>query len=263
MRRRDRISGPIAVRCLLLMALVACGGTVSPFRRRAVVGRDGYAVIVGDAPGGNADLFAVRSDGGEVFQITFTPVREAGPALSPDGMMLAFLRAHGRADTLPGTPWVMNLLNGAERRLELPAGERAEAIGWSRDGRTLYVSAGRFAYAIPAPPSSDPASAVPPDEWRLVDSALQVFAGDPPFARVFECEQTICAGTDTGTPRAIADAGRDPARWGSDSIGYFSGDELLVRPAGPGRARRVTWSRPPAHPRELTAFAAAPAPRGP
>ena len=251
------------VHYLLLVALIDCGGGVSPFRRRAVVGRDTYAVFAADAPGGAADLYAVRGDGGEVFQITFTPVREARPALSPDGAALAFLRGQGRADTLPGTPWVMNLLTGSERRLELPGEARAEAIGWSRDGRTIYVSAGQFAYAIPAPPDHGPARAVPPDQWQLVDSALGVFAGEPPFARVFACEQTICAAADTGGPRAIADEGRDPARWGPDSVAYFAGDELLVRPVGPGRARRVPWSHPPSAARQLTVFGGAPAPPPP
>ncbi len=238
--------------------LAACGGTVSPLRRHAVVGRDAYAIFAADGPDGVGDLFGVRGDGGRVFQITFTPVREARPALSPDGFLVAFLRGRGLGDTLAATPWVMNLLTGAERRLELPVETRAEAIGWGRDGKALYVSAGPFAYAISAPPAREPARAVPPDEWHRVDSALGVFAGEPPFARVFPCEQALCAGEDSGTPRAIADQGRDPARWGPDSVGYFAGDELVVRPVGPGRARRVAWDRPPSRPRELTVFPGSP-----
>ena len=245
----------LTAHCSLLTALLAaCGGTVSPLRRHAVVGRDSYAIFTADGPDGVGDLFGVRGDGGAVFQITFTPVREAWPALSPDGSMVAFLRARARNDTLAGTPWVMNLLSGAERRLELPADVRAEAIGWARDGRALYVRSGRFAYELPAPPETGGARAVPPDEWHRVDSALGVFVGEPPFARVFPCEQALCAATDGGTPGSIADAGRDPARWGADSVGYFSGDELVVRPTGPGRARRVAWDRPPLNARELTYF---------
>lgn len=248
----------VASGVLTIVVLTSCSGTISPFRRQAVVGRDTYAIFVADGPGGAADLFGVRGDGGEVFPITFTPVAEARPALSPDGLMVAFLRGDGRADTVPGTPWVMNLLTGAERRLELPVDARAEAIGWSRDGRTLYLRAGRFAYSFPAPPASDLPRAVLPDESYRMDSALGVFVGEPPFARVFRCEQTICAVSDSGPSRPIADEARDPARWGADSVGYFAGDELLVRPVGPGRARRVEWSRPPPRARELTAFAGGP-----
>jgi len=235
--------------------VIACGGTVSPLRHHAVVGRDSYAIFVADGPDGVGDLFGVRGDGGQVVQVTFTPVRESRPALSPDGSMVAFLRSRRRGDTLAGSPWVMNLLTGAERRLELPAAADADAIGWGRDGRTLYLRSGRLAYELPAPPGTGAVRAVPPGEWHRVDSALGVFVGEPPFARVIACEQALCAVTDGGTPVRVADAGRDPARWGADSLGYVTGDELVVRPNGPGRGRRVAWGRPPPHPRELTAFA--------
>ena len=237
----------------LLLLLTACGG-VSPLRKHAVVGRDSYVVFVADAPDGLGDLFGVRGDGGSVFQITFTPVREAKPALSPDGAMVAFLRARRIQDTLTGTLWVMNLLTGAERRLELPAGIEAEAVGWSRDGRWLIVSAGRFAYELAAPPERGEPRAIRPSEWHRVDSALNVFVGEPPFARVFPCEQALCSQAAGGTPTSIADHATDPARWGPDSLAYLSGGELLVRPAGPGRARRVEWTGIPGNPRGLTAF---------
>jgi hypothetical protein len=239
---------------LLTWALVACGGTVSPLRRHAVVGRDAYVIFTADGPDGVGDLFGVRADGGRVFQITFTPVREARPALSPDGSLVAFLRARGRGDSLAGTPWVMNLHSGAERRLDLPAGAQAEAIGWGREGRTVYARSGRFVYELPAPPQAGDARAVPPDELHRADSTLGVFVGEPPFARVFACGEALCAAADGRTPVSIADRGRDPARWGADSVGYLAGDELVVRPNGPGRARRVAWDRPPPNPREVTVF---------
>lgn len=248
----------LTAHCVLITSFSAgCGGTVSPLRRYAVVGRDSYAIFIADGPDGTGDLFGTRGDGGPVFQITFTAVREARPAISPDGFMVAFLRSRSRGDSLAGTPWVMNLLTGAERRLELPAGMTTEALGWSRDGRILYLSAGRFAYELPAPPESGEARAVPPDEWHRVDSALGVFAGDPPFARIFPCETSLCVATDVGSSVSIADGGRDAARWGADSVGYFVGDKLLVRPNGPGRPRTLNWDRPPRRPRELTAFAGA------
>jgi hypothetical protein len=240
--------------------LTACGG-LSPLRKHAIVGRDSYAVFVADAPGGAADLFGVRGDGGAVFQITFTPVREARPALSPDGGMVAFLRARRLQDSVAGAVWVMNLLTGGERRIEMPARIDADAVGWTRDGRSLLVTAGRFAYEIPAPPARGEPRAIPPSEWRRVDSALGVFVGDPPFARVYQCEESLCAASAGGTPAALADQGRDPARWGSDSLAYLRGDELLIRPVGPGKARRVSWTGAPPNPRELSGFPGASASR--
>jgi hypothetical protein len=246
----SRITSPL----LLLALAVACGGTVSPLRHHAIVGRDTYAIFVADGPDGVGDLFGVRGDGGAVFQITFTPVREARPALSPDGAMVAFLRGRARGDSVADTPWVMNLLTGAERRLELPAAADAAEIGWSRDGGVLYVRSGRFAYELPAPPETDNARAVPPQESHQVDAALGVFVGESRFARVLACGQGLCATTDSSPPVLIADTGRDPARWGPDSLGYFAGEELVVRPVGPGRARRVAWDRQPRRARQLTAF---------
>ena len=254
---RVRPRSPLTAHCLLVTAscilLTACGG-ISPLRKHAVVGRDSYAVFVADAPGGARDLFGVRGDGGAVFQITFTPVHEARPALSPDGGMVAFLRARRLQDSVAGAVWVMNLLTGAERRIEMPARIDADAVGWTRDGRSLLVTASRFAYEIPAPPARGEPRAIPPFEWRRVDSALGVFVGDPPFARVYQCEESLCAVSAGGTPAAVADQGRDPARWGADSLAYFMGDELLIRPVGPGKARRVPWTGAPPNPRELSGF---------
>lgn len=248
---------PFTALCSLLTAycvlLTSCGG-ISPLRKQAIVGRDSYFVFVADAPDGAGELFAVRGDGGAVFPITFTPVREAKPALSPDGSMVAFLRARRLQDTVAASVWVMNLLTGAERRIDLPAGANGEAVGWSRDGRSLLVSAGGLAYEVPAPPERGEPSTVPPAQWHRMDSALGVFVGDPPFARVYQCEESLCAAPVSGSPSSVADDARDPARWGPDSLAYFSGGELLVRPVGPGKARRVPWTGVPPHPRELSGF---------
>jgi dipeptidyl aminopeptidase/acylaminoacyl peptidase len=255
-----RHGGAVAHRSLLTascLLLTACGG-ISPLRKHAIVGRDSYAVFVADGADGAGELFAVRGDGGPVFPITFTPVREAKPALSPDGFMLAFLRTRRVQDTVPSSVWVMNLLTGAERRIELPAESEGEAVGWSRDGRSLVVSAGRFAWEVPAPPELSEPRAIPPSRWHRVDSALGVFVGDPPFARVYQCEESLCAAPARGSPASLAENARDPARWGPDSLAYFSAGELLVRPAGPGKARAVPWTAVPPNPRQLSAFPGAP-----
>ena len=41
-------------------------------------------------------------------------------------------------------------------------------------------------------------------------------------------------------------------RWGSDSVGYFVGQNFEVRPLGGGRSRRPLWKQLPANLRELT-----------
>jgi len=237
-----------------LLLLPACAG-ISPLRGRAVVGRDAYVIFVGDGPGGQADLYGVRTDGGPVFQITFTSVREAAPALSPDGGTVAFLRAGSTTDSAPARVWVLNLLSGAERELPLPpGGAHPERVAWSADGKMIYVRAGETVWDLRAPPAASAPRALAGPARAAAESSLAVYLGDPPFGRAVPCGAALCVRTDTGPPAPFADDAHDPVRWGPDSVGFLSGGDLLVRPLGPGRGRRVEWSGGPAKPRELTAF---------
>lgn len=250
-----------ALLALVPLGAAACGGTLSPLRHHAEVGRDAYAIFVGDAPGDRSDLFGVRADGGPVFQVTYTTVAEFAPTLSPDGRLLAFLRGRTARDTVPGTLWVMNLLTGAERRLSLPPGAPPPSrVGWSRDGGVLFVQAGTEVWRVTPPPAAPEPRPATAAERIQADSSLGVFLGDPPFARVVVCEGSLCAQGDTGRAAPFAEGGRDPVRWGPDSVAYLSGEKLIVRPVGPGRARVVEWTGAPHAPRELTFFPGANAP---
>ncbi|MGE5230119.1 MAG: TolB family protein [Deltaproteobacteria bacterium] len=247
--------GPGAVRpAAALLLLSACTG-LSPLRGRAVVGRDAYVIFVADGPEGGSDLFGVRTDGGPVFQVTYTNVREAAPALAPDGGAVAFLRGAGSDDSVPAAVWVLNLLTGAERELALPVGAPApERVGWSADGQSIYVRAGTTRYLLHAPPAPAAARALTGAARAAADSSLWVLLGDPPFGRAVPCGAALCVEAGTGGPSRFADNAHDAARWGRDSVGYLSGGDLVVRPLGPGRERRVDWSGVPAKPRELTVF---------
>jgi hypothetical protein len=237
-----------------LLLLSACTG-LSPLRGRAVVGRDAYVIFVGDGPAGEPDLYGVRADGGPVFQITYTSVLEAAPALSPDGGMVAFLRARTTHDSVPAAVWVLNLLTGAERELPLPAGAaHPERVGWSADGASIYVRAGSARYALGAPPAAAAAHALAGAARAAADSGLSVLLGDPPFGRAVQCGPALCVQADTGAPSPFAENAHDAVQWGADSVAFLSGGDLVVRPLGPGRERRVEWSGVPARPREVTAF---------
>jgi WD40-like Beta Propeller Repeat len=236
------------------LLLSGCTG-LSPLRGRAAVGRDAYVIFVGDGPGGQPDLFGVRADGGPVFQITYTSVLEAAPALSPDGGTVAFLRARTIHDSVPTAVWVLNLLSGAERELPLPpGGERPDRVGWSGDGKSIYVRAGTTRYELSAPPAAPAPRALAGPARAAADSSFSVWLGDPAFGRAVGCDQALCVQTDSGPPTPFAPNSRDAARWGPDSVGFVSGSDLIVRPVGPGRERRVEWSGVPAKPRELTSF---------
>ncbi len=220
------------------------------------IGRDPYAVFVGGS-GFNSDLYAVRPEGGPVVPITFTTVAELRPALSPDGGALAFLRGVSINDSTPATVWVMNLLSGSERELVLPKGAgRPERVGWADGGRVLIVAAGNGLYRFNAPPAQPDARPVAPAERAPAESSLAVLLGDPVFARVVPCKTAsdLCVTGGSGGPGLLARGGRDPARWGADSVAFFVGDDLEIRPLGPGRPRRLVWSNPPERPRAMTFF---------
>jgi hypothetical protein len=220
------------------------------------IGRDPYAVFVG-GDGPNSDLYAVRPDGGPPVRITFTNVAERAPALSPDGAELAFFRGASLRDATPATVWVMNLLNGSERELVLPKGAGTPVqVGWEPRGGTLIVSASKGLYRFAAPPAPPDPRPVAAAERAGADSSLAVLLGNPVFTRVVPCERAgdLCVRGDSGGSALLARSARDPLRWGGDSVAFFVGDEVEIRPLGPGRPRRLVWANPPNHPREMTFF---------
>ena len=224
-------------------------------RHRIEAGQDPYVVFVADAPDGRGDLWAMHTGGGESVQLTFSLPAEAGPALSPDGDVIAFLRARSATDTVNRRVWLMNLLNGAERELELPeqAGTPAQ-VAWL--GRTtLAVRTSTGPWLLDAPPATPNPRRASASDVARTDSAFAVLAGDPPFARITTCAggTGLCVTGDSGES-ALAPDGHDPISWGADSVGYLEGTELVVRPVGPGHARRAKLPARLEHPREFTAF---------
>jgi len=221
-------------------------------------------IFVGGSSAAGGDLYAVPAGGGPVIPITFTAVGEMRPALAPDGGAVAFLRAGSLRDPTPVSVWVMNLLSGRERRIELPrdAG-RPDRVGWARDGSSLVVEAHGGLYRAPAPPADRPAHLVPEAERTAAESALAVLLGDPVFARVVRCAEPadLCVQGDTGKPGLLEQAARGAARWGPDSVLLLLDDGLVVRPLGPGRARRLDWADVPPSPRDPTAFGGPTGPR--
>ena len=249
--------GTVGIAAVLVVAGAACSGTLPPLRGQMEVGRDAYAVFVGGSSLAGGDLYAVRTEGGPVVPITFSPVGEMRPSLSPDGTMLAFLRGASLRDSTPGFVWVMNLQNGGERELELPRGAGApNQVGWAPDGRSLVVRSSRGLYRGRAPPAKSELRSVPPAERAAAESVLAVLLGRPAFARVVPCAQpgALCVAGDTGAPGLLATGARDAARWGDDSVAFLVGDEVEIRPLGPGRARRLAWDAPPPRPRQVTVF---------
>ena len=242
---------------LLLLALAGC--SLPPLRGKAEVGKDAYAVFVADVPGGS-DLFALLPSGGAPIQLTFSPIAESDPVLSPDGSAVLFLRHQTIDGADRPTIWVLNLLSGAERELTLPAAWKLAPgrAAWSRDGSTVYVRTARGLVRLAAPPRAPAPAMVAAAEQPAADSSFLVLLRTPAFASVVGCGDGLCTVGPAGRRSPLASPAREPASWGTDSVGYFSGDRFYVRPLGPGHARFLEWSPVPVRPRDLTFFAGRP-----
>lgn len=233
-------------RALLVVTMCLTGCNLSPLMNRIEIGEDPIIVVVGEGKDGRTDLFAVNAGGGTLSQLTFTNQVERGPQLTGGGAVLAFLRMRDTLPTTPRTIIMMNLVSGTERAFTLPeeAGQ-PEQLGWNDDGTTLYVATDRGRWAITAPPQ-DPEVRAISSEDAAADTALTLWLGRPRFTRGITCGAGICAVTARGDTMTLTPDGRDPFRWGTDSLAWFEGEYLTVRSLGPGVTRRVEWSRAPA-----------------
>jgi hypothetical protein len=227
-------------------------------RHHIEAGQEAFVVFVADAPDGRGDLYAMTPVGSDVVQLTFTLPAEWSPSVSPSGDVIAFLRSREEADTARVRVWLLNLLNGAERELPMPDSSGVPVrVAWAADGRELLVRSTRSIYRITAPPAAPRTEEVAgPAEAE----ALLLQVGSPAFARIDRCEGSmeLCVYPDSGEAAPLAQGARDAARWGDDSVAYIQGDELVVRPLGPGRSRRVRWRESVVNPRSVSVFAGTP-----
>jgi len=240
---------------LMVAAIAACRISLSPLQNRIDVGQETFVVFVGDGEGGQGDLYAVKADGGSVFPVTYTRLHETMPALSPDGVMLAFLRGRRAGDSTDYRVVVMNLLNGAERVLLTGGKDRAPvSLGWHPTDPVLYVATTGGVFEASVPPG--PLTITAASDSAVADSSLSVLLGSPAFARVASCSTGagMCVVPRSGSEQPITEDEADVVRWGGDSLAYVTGTRLMVRPLGGGRSRNLRWVDPPANVRYPTVF---------
>ncbi|MEP6473831.1 MAG: hypothetical protein ABJC74_08925 [Gemmatimonadota bacterium] len=216
---------------------------MSPLSNRLNIGEEAFAVVVADGEGGLGDLYAIPGGGGVPLQITFSRVDESYPALTSDGSVIAFIRGGLKSGTQPVVV-LMNLLNGAERRVELPEGEAPVRVAWSVDQSRIFIRTSKGLYAVGAPPRTPDLAAVAAADSASADSALNAVLGDPAIAIAGTCRsgKGVCARSDTDET-LLDSLGRDPVRWGPDSVAYVSGNLLEVLSLGGGHVREVRPSR--------------------
>ena len=240
------------VAAVALSGLMVAACNLSPLSKHIKVGEEPIVVFIGEGIDGNTDLFVVPASGGSIMQLTFTPLRESMPRLNTRGDIVAFLRARDTAATTPNEVVIMNMLNGAERSLDLPDGAgRATTIAWGPDSNSLYVRSATGSWRIATPPSPPSAIALRGGDFVTADSVFELWVGQPRFARIIRCASGgVCAVGPRVDTTILSPVGRDPLRWGTDSLAWFEGDGMVIRGIGPGTVRRMLWKRPPAHPRD-------------
>ncbi len=236
---------------VLSLAVAACG--LSPIDHRIKLGEEPFVVFVGEGIDGHTDLFTTTTGGGSVFQLTFTPVVESQPKLAGGGLMVAFLRYR---DTLPGTHRdvvVMNLVTGSERVIGLPADAGTPlALGWGSGDSSLYIRTDAGNWRTSIPPSSAAAELVPANDSMAAVKAINPWLGQSRFAEAIPCKDGVCVVGPKQDTSELSAIGRYPLRWGNDSVAWLEGNEIVVRPLGTGRVRRISLKDAPLHVREAS-----------
>jgi hypothetical protein len=236
------------------MAAFGCRGSLSPLSNRLQIGQEPYVVFAAAGEEGVGDLFASSTAGGAVFQVTFTRVDERLPALSPSGILLAFVRAAAPGTQARASLVVMNLLNGAERRVELE-GKSIDAVAWSADGNHLFIRGADGIEVTAAPPAPLALTPVPTAQLAAADSLFRILLGDPPQAEAVPCAGAgLCARFADGHEQPITPTGSSPVRWPGDSLLYREGERWVVRPLGGGKSRDLVWQKSLGQLRSLTVF---------
>jgi dipeptidyl aminopeptidase/acylaminoacyl peptidase len=161
-------------------------------RQKPVWTPDGSAVIIVSAHEGQADLYAVATDGSQIRRLTNSPAMEVEASIAPDGQAVAYISTTNfgtgggwtdvRAEVIP-------LEGGQPRGLLAPAVTLAPAgagvLGWTRTGAVLVA-----AYT-PEPavvitltrPAADPEviyqGAETATTWDAAGERLAIVTGDP------------------------------------------------------------------------------------
>jgi hypothetical protein len=242
-------------------ALVASGCSFSPLAHRIDVGNEPFVLFVGEGIDHHTDLFAIPAGGGAAAQVTFTPLIEAAPTLTPTGDVVAFLRMPDTLATSPRRVVMMNLLSGGEVEATLPANAGTPtALAWSSDASWLFIRTGNGLWRAPAPPRPVTPVQLSGADSAAADSALTLWLGRTRFARAVGCSGGgVCIIGPRNDTTPLAPTGHGAIRWGNDSVAWFEANgEIMVRALGPGIARRLHWHDGPEHPRQASYAAGSP-----
>src|SRR4030095_5702972 len=95
-------------------------GCTTPLSNRIAVGEEPFVIGVGEGPDRQTGRYAASASGGTFLRLTFTRLEERLPALSPDGLRVAFFRVNP-GDSAAGWALVIyDLRRNGERSAPLP-----------------------------------------------------------------------------------------------------------------------------------------------
>jgi hypothetical protein len=235
------------------LAIAGGGCGISPVGHRINLGQEPFVVFVGTGVDGHTDLFAARAGGDDAVQFTFTSLVESSPRVRPDGEVVAFLRTSDSSAASAKELVLMNLVTSGETDIALPAEARtATALAWSRDTAHIYIQTSTGWWQVDAPPGPPHPVPVAAGDTASVDSLFVQLLGTPAYARAINCPGGgVCIIGPHGDTSTLAPRGRNPIRWGDDSLAWMEDSSLMVRSLGPGIPHKVTWRHQPKDPREM------------
>ena len=152
------------------------------------------------------DIYVVSAAGGPRHALTSASEQEYGPAVSPNGRRIAYIRGDGSDAQV----WLMNADGSSQRQLTTSDGEKARPL-WSPDGRRLVFMVWNRSLCDPEPvlwcPFTDVFSvnADGSDEHKLLDRALQP-VWSPDGRRLLFQEFRLYAPHVTGSAVDVASA---------------------------------------------------------
>lgn len=88
-----------------------------------------------------SDISLVPSDSGEIVSLIKRPGVDNNPVYSPNGKLIAFESNGGKAEAVGLTDiWTVSRFGGISKKLQETPNRDANLIGWSTDGKNIFVS---------------------------------------------------------------------------------------------------------------------------
>jgi len=198
-----------------------------------------------------ADISVVPSTGGAVRSLVVRPGVDGDPRFSPDGGTVAFTSDGGRPEPVSlADVWLVRIDGGAPWKLAETPDRSASMVGWSPDGKAVWVQevVGTQGGVIAVPTDGSATTVMVPSSGTLGDVALASGAERMAFTWQDPNTPADVYVSPTGELRRtkVSDANADvpkPAMGRTEVVSWKSGpytiEGLLTYPVGYEEGRKV------------------------